>query len=84
MTYTYGGAGSASPFAVTAGAVGDGNVSLPSNCGVIPGEFDISADVFAGGSVSGTLCFIAPADSPTFAVFATAGFGGGSVMFATS
>jgi hypothetical protein len=84
VTYAYSGAGSASPFAVTAGAVGAGNLSLPNNCGVIAGDFDISADVFAGGSVSGTLCFIAPADSPAFVIYATADFSAGNIMFATS
>jgi hypothetical protein len=84
VAYTYGGAGSASAFAVTANAVGSGNLSLQNNCGVIPGEFDLSADVFAGGSVSGTVCFIAPADSPTFVLYATADFGVGNAMFATS
>ncbi|HEX3090669.1 MAG TPA: hypothetical protein VHQ23_18590, partial [Ilumatobacteraceae bacterium] len=84
VTYTYGGTGSASPFSVTADAVGDGNVSLSKDCGVTPGEFDSSADVFTGGSVSGTLCFVAPADSPSFVIYATAGFSGDSVMFAAS
>jgi hypothetical protein len=84
VTYAYSGAGSASPFAVTAGAVGDGNLALPNNCGVIPGEFELSADVFAGGVVSGTLCFIAPVDGPAFVIYATADFTVDNVMFATT
>jgi hypothetical protein len=84
VTYTYDGAGSASAFAVTANAVGSSNLPLAKDCGVIPGDFDLSADIFAGGSVGGTLCFVAPADSPELVVYATADFSANYVMFATA
>jgi hypothetical protein len=83
VTYAYGGAGASSTFAVTAGAVGNGNISFLQNCGVIPDAIDLSADIFAGGSVTGNLCFVAPADDPTFLLYATADFSAGKVMFAT-
>ena len=44
----------------------------------------MSTDLFAGGSVSGTVCFVIPAGSPEFVLYATADFFAGSVMFATS
>lgn len=85
VTYAYDGAGAGSVFSVTTKAVGSGNVELSWQCGVIPGEIDVSADVFAGGTVSGTVCFVVPASSSDLVVYATASFVGGSyVMFATS
>jgi hypothetical protein len=69
---------------VTTKAVGDSNLSLPTDCGVTPGEIDLTADIFAGGSVSGTVCFVAPAASPTFVLYATADFTGANAMFATA
>ena len=83
VTYAYGGASPASPFAVTANAVGSGNLSLPTDCGVVPGAVDLSAELFAGGSVSGTLCFVVPTDSPALVLYATADFNVSNVMFAT-
>ena len=84
VTYSYAGDGSASAFAVTTKAVGDSNLSLPTDCGVTPGEIDLTADIFAGGSVSGIVCFIAPATSPTFVLYASADFTGSNAMFATA
>lgn len=84
VTYSYGGDGSASAFAVTTKAVGDSNLSLSSDCGVTPGEIDLSADIFSGGSVGGLVCFVAPAASPAFVLYATADFTGSSAMFATA
>jgi hypothetical protein len=84
VTYSYTGDGPASAFAVTTKAVGDSNLSLPTDCGVTPGEIDLTADIFAGGSVSGTVCFVAPAASPTFVLYATADFTGANAMFATA
>ena len=84
VTYSYAGDGSASAFAVTTKAVGDFNLSLPTDCGVTPGEIDLTADIFAGGSVSGIVCFIAPAASPTFVLYASADFTGSNAMFATA
>ncbi|MEO7371758.1 MAG: hypothetical protein ABIZ69_12890, partial [Ilumatobacteraceae bacterium] len=83
LTYTYNGEGSASAYAVTAKAVGAANLGLSTDCGVTSGDVDLSADVFSGGSVSGTACFVAPADSLGFVMYATADFGAKSVMFAT-
>ena len=82
--YAYGGEGTGNAFAVTARAVGNANLGLSTECGVTPGEFDISADIFAGGSVTGTLCFVVPADSTGLVVYATADLGTSSVMFATA
>jgi hypothetical protein len=84
VTYAYDGEGSASAFSVTANAVGDSNLALSTQCGVTPGEMDMTADIFSGGTVSGTLCFVAPATSPTLVLYATADFLASSVMFATS
>ena len=83
VTYSYAGEGSASAFAVTTKAVGDSNLSLSTDCGVTPGEIDLTADIFSGGSVSGTVCFVAPATSPGFVLYATADFTGSNAMFAT-
>ena len=83
VTYSYGGDGSASAFAVTTKAVGDSNLSLSSDCGVTPGEIDLTADIFSGGSVTGLVCFVAPAASPGLVLYATADFTGSNAMFAT-
>jgi hypothetical protein len=50
----------------------------------VPGEIDLTADIFSGGSVSGIVCFVAPAASPAFVLYATADFAGSNVMFATA
>ena len=83
VNYSYDGAGSASAFSVATKAVGTDNRELSTECGVTPNEVDLSADVFSGGTVSGTLCFVVPTSSPAFVLYATSGFGGGNVMFAT-
>jgi hypothetical protein len=84
VTYAYTGNGSASPFVVTAKAVGAANVQLSSDCGVVPGQIDLTSDLFSGGSVTGTICFVAPTADPAMLVYATAGFGENYVMFATA
>ncbi len=84
VVYAYGGAGAGSPFEVTTKAVDNSNLSLSNQCGVTPGEIDISNDIFSGGSISGTLCFVAPAGSTGLVLYATAGFGGKPVTFATA
>jgi hypothetical protein len=84
VTYSYSGDGAASAFAVTTKGVGDSNLSLSTDCGVTPGEIDLTADIFAGGSVTGIICFVAPAASPTFVLYATADFTGSNAMFATA
>ena len=84
VTYSYDGPGSASAFTVTTKAVGNENRELTTGCGVTPGEVDRSADIFSGGTVSGTICFVVPAGSPALVVYANAGFSGDSIMFATA
>ena len=84
VTYAYSGSDPAAAYQVTTKAVGDGNVELRTDCGVIPGEVDTFTDVFAGGSVSGTLCFVVPSASPGFVVYASADFGVSPTMFAVA
>jgi hypothetical protein len=84
VTYAYSGDGPGSAFSVTAKGVGASNLQLSNQCGEIPNDIDLSADIFAGGSVSGTLCFVAPAADPTFVLYATADFSSNSVMFAVN
>lgn len=59
VTYTYTGSDSASVFSVTANLVGDSNVSAD-DCDFVTvrDELDNGAEVFAGGEVSGNLCFL--------------------------
>jgi hypothetical protein len=84
VVYAYGGSGAGSPFEITTRAVDRSNLSLSSDCGVTPGQIDISNDIFSGGSVTGTVCFVAPTGSSGLVLYATAGFGGKPVMFATA
>ena len=84
VVYAYGGAGAGSPFEITTHAVDNTNLSLSSDCGVAPGQIDISNDVFSGGSVTGTACFVVRSDSTGLVLYATAGFGGKPVMFAVA
>jgi hypothetical protein len=84
VTYEYDGAGSASAFNVSTNAVGAGNVSLSTDCGFFSTQIDLTADVFSGGSVSGTVCFVVPSNSPQMVIYASALLAGPSVMFATS
>jgi len=82
VAYAYSGSGSGSPFNVTTKAVGSSNIELSSQCGVIPNEIDISSDVFSGGNVTGTVCFVVPAATPDLVLYSTASFDT-RVMFAT-
>ena len=84
VTYAYDGAGAASGFAISTSAVGTSNVSLSTNCGLTPGQIDLSADIFSGGSVSGTVCFVVPDGTANLVLSATADFSGNNVMFATA
>ena len=59
-------------------------MSLSTNCGVTPGQIDLSADIFSGGSVSGTVCFVVPDGTTNLVLSATADFSGNNVMFATA
>ena len=60
VTYTYNGEGSDIALTTTTKAVALTNLELSSECGSIPGQVDLFSDVFAGGSVSGTICFVVP------------------------
>ena len=84
VTYTFNGTGSDSAFTVTTSAVADSNVALSNECGVIPTPLDEFVDVFAGGSISGLLCFVVPADSAGFAMYSSASFDIAPVWFATT
>jgi hypothetical protein len=51
---------------------------------VVPGELDTFADVFAGGSITGTLCFLVPTEYVTTgSLYVTAGFDNPPVWFRT-
>jgi len=65
-------------------AAGNTNVAFAQNCGVTPGEVDTFADVFAGGSAAGVLCFVVPAeDVGTLVLYASALFDDEYSFFAT-
>ena len=69
----FAGEGSANAFVVTISAVGNSNVEYSQQCGVTPNELDSFVDVFAGGSVEGTVCFVVPsADVGSEVIFAGA------------
>ncbi len=84
VTYAFNGTGGDTAFAVTSSAVDDSNVSLSSECGAIPTPIDGFVDVFAGGSVSGSLCFVLPADSAGFAMYGSVGFDTSPAWFSTT
>lgn len=84
VTYAYSGTEPSAAYQVTTKAVGDGNVELQAGCGVISGEIDIFTDVFAGGTVAGTICFVVPSANPSMIVYASADFDTSPVMFAVS
>lgn len=83
MTFTYNGAGGASPAQVSIGSVGADNVQHDGYCGLVPGEIELFTDLFAGGSASGTKCLVVRDDGSATALFATADFNG-FIWFATS
>lgn len=60
VTLEYTGNASAAGYDVTINAVSDSNVALSQQCGVIPNEIDLYSDIFGGGVVSGTVCFVIP------------------------
>ena len=84
VTYAYSGAGSDTGFTVTTSAVADGNVRLSIDCGSIPNPLDEFADVFAGGEVTGQLCFVIPEGSTFLSLYSQGGFDGERVWFATA
>ena len=54
------------------------------SCKAFPKDsFDISTDVFPGGTVTGSLCFdVAEADLPSLVLYVRSGFTGDDVFFA--
>ena len=53
------------------------SVELDEDCGVIPDDFRTSTELFSGGVLSGTICFVTtPADDGTVQLYATTGFDG--------
>jgi hypothetical protein len=84
VSYAFNGTGSGSAYTVTTHAVADGNVALAEECGLIPTPVDGFVDVFAGGSVTGSVCFVVPADAVGLVIYSTGGFDAEPVTFATS
>lgn len=84
VSYSYSGTEPAAAYLVTTKAVGEGNVELRDDCGEFPGEVDESSDLFAGGSVAGTICFVVPSADPNMMVYALVDFGTPPVMFAVA
>ncbi len=75
------GADSASAFEVGTRAVGADNRELTGDCGIVPGAVDESSDLFAGGKVTGTICFVAPTGSPGFVLYSNGGLTNDTVKF---
>jgi hypothetical protein len=84
VTLAYNGSGSAAPFEVTTNVVDNGNIQRGSFCGVFANELDSFTDLFAGGSASGTLCYVVPADQIGNMVIYTSPFDADRLFFATS
>ena len=40
----------------------DSNVDLDSWCGLHDGDFEFDVDVYPGGTISGTVCFVVPSN----------------------
>jgi hypothetical protein len=59
---TYTGAETGSSFDLDIGAVAASNITLDTFCGVIDNDFDFTQEVFPGGTLSGTACFIVPSE----------------------
>lgn len=58
--FAFNGSGSSNLLSATVQAVSDTNVELSTSCGVVDGEIDEFTDVFSGGVVAGTVCFVVP------------------------
>jgi hypothetical protein len=63
VTLGYSGEEPSTALMMTLRAVADDNLVQSTQCGVIPGELDRFDDVFPGGSISGTLCFVVEQDA---------------------
>lgn len=84
LSFAYSGTESTAPYVVALNAVAAGNRQLSTNCGVVPGELDQYSDVFAGGVVTGVLCWVVPADQiADLVLYGTATFDDGYAWFAT-
>ena len=83
VTLAFDGDGSAAPFEVTTNVVDGGNLQRTGFCGTVPGELDTFTDLFAGGTASGTLCFVVPADQVGNLVMYDAPFDTDRQFFAT-
>ena len=72
-------------FEPTVQAVGAGKVELDEDCGVTPDELERFGDYFAGGVLTGNLCFItSPTDIPELMLYANGDFFGGDDVFLTA
>lgn len=72
-----------SAFIPTISGVASASVQLDEQCGVIPDELRVFADVFAGGVVRGRLCYVTiPSDDGTVQLYATTSFDGPDVFLA--
>ncbi len=60
LTYTGDETGSIFDLDIT--AVARSNVTFDTLCGVIDNDFDFTQEVFPGGTLSGTVCFVVPSD----------------------
>ena len=83
VAYTYNGSGSDIALTATTSAVSISNVSLAKECGVIPGEVDVFSDVFTGGTVTGTICFVVPDGGIDGLVLYTTSFDADTQYFGT-
>ncbi|MEN9646965.1 MAG: hypothetical protein RL238_3634 [Actinomycetota bacterium] len=83
VAYTYHGEGSDIALTATTSAVSISNVSLAKECGVIPGEVDVFSDVFKGGTVAGTICFVVPDGGIDGLVLYTTSFDADTQYFGT-
>jgi hypothetical protein len=75
----------ATPFLTTISAVGAANTELSADCGVIPQQLDVFSDLFAGGLVTGNLCFVTtPEDQAALQLYTEVGFGEDQVFLNAS
>ena len=52
-------------------------------CVTIPTPLDEFSDIFAGGSITGLLCFVVPENRTTLTLFVATGVGSVPIMHAT-
>ncbi len=84
VEYRYNGTSVSSAFEVGTKMVGTSNVEIAKGCGVIPDPVDTFADVFPGGVVTGSLCYVTPiGDLGTLVLYTSTGFGEAPVFFST-